>query len=133
MPGACGIAATANYLRLLDSRFAKITERDVMESLDTLPNLEKGISEDNISYILAKFGFPVVNHYDLLLEKALARRPLIACVDLYEHWIILAGNDKIIAVDSDAGKPRIYELLYPQLDNRWKFNGLFFSIKVDKE
>lgn len=155
-PGACGIAAAANYLRLMAPRKRAWHERDISGALDRLPDLGEGVNEVGLATALIRLGFSVTAHYDGTLSSAFARSPCIAALDAWDHWAVVlriahepaadfVGDDPAkvnvgtiraenIVIDSDSTARRIYDIGDSELDRRWRHmeHGIYYSLTMER-
>jgi ABC-type bacteriocin/lantibiotic exporter with double-glycine peptidase domain len=148
----CGIFATYNALSVLGSRPS-------LRKLGKLTNTtaETGTNEFGIMQALIGYGYyprqfhiksniemkKHLNTYEKFIsesgESFPIQWPIIACVDKNKHWVVIAGciEDRYLILDSNntlanKAKNGIHSLNFSGLAERWKYNGVFYGITIER-
>ena len=101
---SCGAAALRNALRALGQNEAEHKLRGLAGTS------EQGTDEEGLKRAARALGYRVIEHwgssrtesFDWLHGALRAGKPVVLCVDAWEHWVVAFGNlgDRICIYDS---------------------------------
>lgn len=134
---SCGVYAVMNAAKALG---INLRRKDIIKysgTTKTRGTNEKGIINTIINNKLKymDFNYPEQTAFYFLNSALNEGRPVILCVDEYDHWCTIIGklNNKYILFDSLNKEESGIEIVKRrELTKRWKYRNRFYGIVVSR-
>lgn len=122
---SCGPAAVQNALLVHHRRVSQRSLRALCETNEVEGTDEQGVLRALLAYGYApdEWSGDVARDAERwLLASLIAGRPVVLCVDRWEHWVTLIGavGRQVVLYDPARGVERLRVLRWSDLRKRWE-------------